>query len=495
MQVPSYLTRVDSLDDLILPMRYVPYIFVLVVSALCYAAAFPPLEWPALAWLAPVIWLGSVFDWSARKRFWAMFAVGYGIYAILAFWLTSLFSTLALLLWLIPAFYFGLWGLTIQCFAAKPWQRIVWPAVAWMGIEYFRCELAPLAFSFGGLGYGQVNRLGFSLASIVGVYGVSGCMILTGALAAEGWRNREPGPVWRTCAMAPVVLCMIAAFVPPATPTAQTESLGNVLLQQLRDGDDIGSYQSLPKRRESVDLIVWPELTFASDPRWRQSAWFMDLMRAEAAQAEWGILFGAIDYFTKDTGQNAPYYNTAFYLDTDGEVVATAGKNQPVQLMQDGLPAPDIVVMDMRTTQASALEPVRVGVGICYDGCFQRYSQRMVEKGADFLVFPTMNLEDWGVVQHRQHQRMFQMRAAETGRSVLTAAVSGPTFAAAPGGAVAAGPMPFGETKSLVVDILAPSPTVFNLGGWLVGPLAHLVFVLGVIWRTGVTLGSRFRRR
>lgn len=476
-------------------MQCVFLIFWLVVSALSYAAAFPPLEWASVAWLAPAIWLGIVFDWSARKRFWVMFGVGYGIYAIVAFWLTSLFSTLALVLWLVPAVYFGLWGVTIKIFAVNPWQRILWPVVAWIGIEYFRCELAPLAFSFGGLGYSQANRLGFSLASMVGVYGVSGWMVLTGALAAEAWRSVKNITLWKTAATAPVFLCVIAAIVPPATPSIKSEFLGNVLLQQLDASDDVGSHQSLPVREEAVDLIVWPELTFASDPRWRQSAWFMDLMRVEAAQAEWGVIFGAIDYFTEVTGPNAPYYNAAFYLSNDGEVVATAGKNQPVQLMRDGLPAPDVVVMDMKSFKPSALGPARAGIGVCYDGCFQRFSQRMVERGADFLVFPTMNLESWGVVQHRQHQRMFQMRAAETGRSVLTAAVSGPTFATAPGGSVAAGPLPFGKTHSLVVEIMSPSQTGFNMGGWLIGPLAHLVFMGGMFWNAGVTLGSRMRRR
>ena len=80
-------------------------------------------------------------------------------------------------------------------------------------------------------------------------------------------------------------------------------------------------------------------------------------------------------------------------------------------------------------------------------------------------------MEAWGALQHRQHQRMFQMRAAETRLPVLTAAVSGPTFAAAPGGAVLK-ELPFHKTGTLLVSF-APSnrSTLFTLGGWLMGPL------------------------
>jgi apolipoprotein N-acyltransferase len=163
----------------------------------------------------------------------------------------------------------------------------------------------------------------------------------------------------------------------------------------------------------------------------------------------------------------------------DGSIAASAGKNQPVQLLNDGLPAADVAVMNLST--AANYPPVKAGVGVCYDGCFQRFAQRMVSRGAQFLVFPTMNVELWGITQHLQHQRLFQMRAAETGRTVLVAAVSGPTFAAAPNGTPGQRAA-FHKTSAVLAKIQEPHTTLFNLGGWLIGPACLVLTLSGALW-------------
>jgi len=107
----------------------------------------------------------------------------------------------------------------------------------------------------------------------------------------------------------------------------------------------------------------------------------------------------------------------------------------------------------------------------------------MVARGASFLVFPTMNVELWGENQHRQHQRLFQFRAAETGRTVLVAAISGPTFAAQPTG-VATPRAPFHQTATITAEIRQPKQTLFNLAGWVTAPLGLAAFMLGLGWKS-----------
>lgn len=232
--------------------------------------------------------------WSdSRQRFWAMFGVGYIGSGLVVFWLSALFSSLAMLLWIVPALYFGLWGASLGWFVRSCWLKILWPVVAWTGIEYFRCELAPLAFSFGGLGYGQPNLVGFSCASVFGVYGVSAVMVLVGAVAAvDGTGSIKSVRSWFR--RVPLVVCMGLSLILPQLPKRPAAHLATVTLQQLAEGYDIAADEVLPLRNQATDLIVWPELTFAGDPRLRQSAWFLKMMQAEAAQAKWGVLFGSL---------------------------------------------------------------------------------------------------------------------------------------------------------------------------------------------------------
>jgi len=460
----------------------------IIAGVACYALAYPPVGFMSIGWLAPVFWLAALQTVeTARGRFWMMFAIGYGGSMFIVYWLTNLFSALAILLWVLPATYFGLWGLAAGLYQQSPaWIRIIWPAVAWIAVEYIRCELAPLAFPFGSLGSSQANVLGFSIASIIGVYGLSGLMILIAGAVVQGW---HAGPNERVLAISVLTLLASVALVPATVLQSDPQhKLGTAVLQQLGQNDDIAAWNTMPQRPDRpADLIVWPELTFADDPSRIQSQWFVQTMQQDAAQAHWGTVFGAIRLPETSQDVNDPFYNTAYFMNPTGTIVGSGGKNQPVQLMNDGIPAEDISVLSV---ESPSKPPLQLGLGVCYDGCFQRYSRRMVARGASLLVFPTMNVELWGEIQHRQHQRLFQFRAAETGRTVLVAAVSGPTFAAQPSGA-ATPRAPFHQTATITAEIQHPKQTLFNLAGWLTAPLGLAGFMLGLGWKSAGRLRTR----
>ena len=458
-----------------------------VAGSLAYAAAFPPVELTALAWLAPALWLTALRGLPGGQRFRVMFLPAYIGTALVVHWLWALFSGFSMLLWIIPALYLSLWaGISGITNAAPRWLRIVWPAIAWTGLEYFRAEMAPLSFAFGGLGASQANGVGFGLASAVGVYGVSGIMVLAGALAVELVFSRGRAPwLWVTTA----ILAGLTAYLWMDNQPTRRNNIGRVWLQQLAQTDDIASWTQIPDRPEDVqapDLIVWPELTYANDPSLPECRWFVNLMKHDAANARWGSIFGAVRLAEGSRSVMDPFYNTAYYMQHDGEIIASAGKNQPVQFIADGLPAEDVAVIDLvevdsnRREGMPAKSGLRIGLGICYDGSFQKYARRMVSRGARALIFPTMNIETWGPIQHTQHQRLFQMRAAETGRSVATSAVSGPTFMAQPGG-WANERAPYHQTVTLREEFLEPNETLFNRGGWLTGPVCLGLLAVGVL--------------
>jgi apolipoprotein N-acyltransferase len=345
-------------------------------------------------------------------------------------------------------------------------------------VEYFRAEQAPMRFSWLSLGYSQQNALGWALSPLIGVYGIGFLLAAWAAAFAALWPGRRGSPKTRfglwTLALMPAL-----SLVP--RPAWKGETLGTAWLQQSRDQD------MAPKAPDAegiaADLVVWPEYSLFDSPFTPGTSWFLEEAKKAAAKSRRGLLFGAEDFPEGGPKARNDFFNTAFLLDPAGQVAGKAVKNQPVQLIMDGHPAQDVAVMDL----PGEGPPLRLGAGVCYDGSYQNFSRKMALRGADILCFPTFNKADWGPVQHRQHQRMFQSRAMEHRLPVLVAANSGPTFAAWPGGEVAA-EIPGGTSEGLLAPIgRSPggAPTLFARGGWLIGPGLQGLFALGLgfAWR------------
>lgn len=439
-------------------------------------------------------WVSAVRGLPARRRFWIGFSGGFAAAAAIVFWLWPIFSFASLFLWGILAFYFGLWALLSQGITLPRYLFPIWTGVAWCGVEYLRGELAPLCFSWLALGYSQQNLIGSRLASVAGIYGVSMVMVIWGAAVAElgrhVWKMRGEGPSAASARLRAGLLLL--ASLPLLTligvPQWQGESRATAELQQLAEHDEIADLpETQPAASAPPDLIIWPEYCLFDDPYANHASWFLSRMKGEAGRSRQGVIFGAID-FPDGRSSDPSYWNTAFCLSAGGELLGKAVKNQPIQLLSDGEPASDISVLEIPPPPADADDrsPLRAGVGICYDGSFQRFSTRMARRGAEVLIFPTFNAASWGATQHRQHQRMFQTRAAETGLPVLVAAVSGPTFAAFPGGS-ASEALPFGRTGRVRVKVSPPAPpTHYVRWGWVTSPAACLLTLGGAIlgaWR------------
>jgi len=450
-------------------------------------ASFPPLEWYAVAWFTPLLWLVALDGLSARVRIRYMFGAGFLFAGGSLFWFWPLFDALSPVLWGVVALYMGAWGgLTALGGNFRGAGRIAWPAVAWVGIEYLRGEIAPLSFSWLSLGYSQINHVGFTLASIVGVYGVSFVLVFWGSSVLWCIRNLSDTPKSRA-AFVGLAAVPLVVFIQPA-PWAGG-SLGKALLVQRSTMENTESL-TLTKNAvlPSTSLVVFPEYSAYSDPFIRDGAWVLSAMKENAARAKGGVLFGAIRYLGSDPSRHE-FENTAFLIGRDGTLEASAVKNHPIPMTEDGRPAKSVTTMSIEGIPGPGEDDnaLVAGVGICFDGAFQRYARRLAHDGAEVLIFPTFNSDLWGPVQHLQHQRMFQMRAAETGLGLLVAAVEGPTVAIAPNGSVIRA-LPFGEAG--VMDAPIPRPaarTPFSMFGWYIGPgaLVALIIALGTILTRG----------
>ena len=119
----------------------------------------------------------------------------------------------------------------------------------------------------------------------------------------------------------------------------------------------------------------------------------------------------------KDQLPDGNFYNTAYVVSPDGEIVFKQAKKQPIQFFKDGKPAPSQQVWH------SPWGPI--GIAICYDFSYTRVIDELVKQGAQALIIPTMDVIEWGRAQHETHARLGPIRAAEYGVPVVRVCSSG----------------------------------------------------------------------
>ena len=99
---------------------------------------------------------------------------------------------------------------------------------------------------------------------------------------------------------------------------------------------------------------------------------------------------------------------------------------------------------------------------------------------------PSLDKIEWSARQHEQHGALFLHRAAENGRWLAVASSSGVTQLIDPRGQVR-DRIPLMNEDILIGEVgRANHRTMFQLGGWLIGPAMMLVtggVILWLIWR------------
>ena len=119
----------------------------------------------------------------------------------------------------------------------------------------------------------------------------------------------------------------------------------------------------------------------------------------------------------KDPVGTNNYYNTAFVVGTNGEVVFKQGKAVPIQFFNDGLPAPEQKVWNSPWG--------KIGFCVCYDLSYTRVTDELVRQGAQLIIVPTMDVMEWGRHEHELHSRIAPVRAAEYGIPIFRVDSSG----------------------------------------------------------------------
>lgn len=446
-------------------------------SGLLFALAFPGPDLGWLSWIAIVPLLLAIRDLTPSRSFWYGYLVG-----LLGF---------GSLLWWIRIFGLPAWGLLVSilalylggfaagtCFLVRGrLAALLWAApLTWVAVELAR-SVGPLGFPWGLLGLTQYRTPAvLGLASVVGVYGISGLIALVNAavVVAISPRRNGRGSAMALAAAALVVVAALAMAAASAGAVREAAQRGehrivavlqpNVPPQQRGDPSNAALLlagllrQTGEARSVGAEIIVYPETAVPTDLTEASG------LRTAIAQSASGAVVVAGAYMTGPR-------NGAFVLDAWGGLLGSYAKQRLVPFGEAGV-IPGVDALPVRTPVGT------IGMVICYDSAFPFMARSLVRGNADLIAVLTN--DGWfgrsaGPAQHAAHA---VVRAVETGRSVARAANTGSSMLIGPDGAVQRS-LPLDTAGVLVTSLPVGGPTTpYVSWGWLVAPLAVAAWLL-----------------
>jgi apolipoprotein N-acyltransferase len=414
----------------------------LALAVACFHAAYTSLKFPA----AGLLIFGYAFGLvkltdqpTVRRAFYFGLAAGFLCAVPQMFFFWKLFGPAAIPLWLVFAFWIGLFA-AIVCGSIRRWGKVkaAWLIpIVWTGVEYFRSELYYFKFSWLNVGYVFPNYE-FTPFLNYGMYVVGFLIFATASLFfCKASINR----LWIEAFI--ILLCLLTAFAlflelisaarfkspnPPVLIVGvQMEFPPVALIPKMLD-------QAFAKNT-NAPIFVLSEYTLDSPVPYLLKNWCREHSRY--------LVVGGKDFVTNDV-----YYDTAFVVGTNGEVIFQQAKSVPVQCFKDGLPA---------TKQEVWNSPWgKIGFCICYDLSYTRVTDELVRQGAQLLIVPTMDVEEWGRHEHELHSRVAPVRAAEYGLPIFRVASSGISQAVTGGGQVIAQTSIPGSTEIFSAQLRLP---------------------------------------
>jgi apolipoprotein N-acyltransferase len=426
------------------------------VTGLLLAAARPPLD---LGPLACVAFVPLFLAWRGRGP---RGAAGYAFVAGIAYhaWLMSwswYFGTVAIipLTGALAAYWAGagaVIGWLDRRNAASPFVV----AAVWVLAEAVVARVPLGGFSWGEVGYAFHDvGAGRALASaggiaLVGFFAVAGNGFVAEAIVAvrgrAGGRRRD----WvllaagaATVVLVPVVAIALRYEPRPTGPLRIAILQGNdknrdLTAEEERDRYLPNSHFALARDvRDPVDLIIFPESSMDADPR--TDAYLGDRLAGTARRNDAWVLANAVADAPGTDGQ--PAGTQALNLDVlyrpDGSVAGTYTKRHLVPFgeyipfrrwLEGRVGAIDQVPRDFEAGDRAGLFDVaghRVATIICFESAFGYQVRPLVRDGAQVIVVSTNNRSYRRSANSAQHLAIGQMRAAETGRPLVQAAISG----------------------------------------------------------------------
>jgi apolipoprotein N-acyltransferase len=460
-------------------------------SGALLALSRPPVDVGPLACVALVPLFVAWHDRRPRATAGYAFLAGVVYYALLCSW-TWYFGAVAIVP--LVAALAGYWA---AAGALIGWLRQRGLVNPWLTAAIWICADALVArFPFGGFSWGEVGYAfhdvspARAVASVGGLTFVSYLAVALNALLADLVVNRRTTrAVVQSVVGVVVVFTLVgAATVTRATPPAAGRLRvaivqGNDKDRELTDAEEATRY--LPRSHfalasritDPVDLIVFPESSMDADPRTDPYV-HSNLVRIAREHNAYVLANATVD--ADPSGKKASNLDVLFA--PDGSIVGTYAKRHLVpfgeyipfrSLLEPHISEIKKVPRDFEPGHAAGLFPVdgtRIGTLICFESAFGYQVRPLVRDGAEMLVVSTNNRSYRRSANAAQHLAIGQMRAAETGRPLVQAAISGISGFVDASGAVRDQTQLFDRTvvESTVVATTGQTPYV-RYGEWVLG--------------------------
>ncbi len=440
------------------------FLLATLIAALLSWAAFPPLGWGFLAFLAPASYL-----WALRNVGLSRQALGLGVlyggvsFGLILYWLWGLGFVAWFPLTVGFAAYAGLHAVVVWwARSMRPWQWWLLTVGSWALLDFARARYPFGGFPWGQLGYavgsmawprGAAQWIGASGWSVVAVAVAAGLALMMDDLRRQG--------LFAAPVAVAAVLVALGALFPPSTdgPALRVAIVqGNTPCPRVHcEGEKAAIYDAhleltgqIPAG--SVDMVVWGENALGGDFEPVGNPEVAVALAGEARRLEAYLLVSG----TRDVPDRPDLFaNVNLLIGPDGEAIGEYLKRHPVPYGEtvffreylDWIPQLSQVPRDMfrgdvpgvfplvQTVGEGSTETYTLGTVISFEGAFARHARDTARAGAQLLTVNTNEASFGNTPASDQLIGITRVSAAENGLDLIHAAITGKsTFIDAGGG-------------------------------------------------------------
>jgi apolipoprotein N-acyltransferase len=458
-----------------------------VVGGLLMWAAFPPLDWGLLAFIAPAPLL-----WASRKVESVFAALGIGFIQGLVFFGAMLvwIATLGIVAWLPLTTVMAAWT---ALYALLMWTFRLWPARRWWIIavagwgawEFIRARFPLGGFPWGDIGYAASGNPGFIGATQW--IGPSGWGLLAVGVAAGLVLTFESTDNWSLLVDPLVVTFMVMLAGGLFPPTAEGPAIQVAIVQggspcpgtHCQDENRLiyESHLELTQQLSpaEVDLVVWPENSLGTPFEPEDNREVRADLETEARRLDANLLVSGTRVVDEDQ-----FLNINILFADNGSRVGAYAKRHPVPFGEfvparplfAFIPELERVPRDMVRGDEAVVFPTDEGIigsVISFEGAFARYIRDEAEAGAQLMVVATNESSYGRGAASDQLIAMTRVNAAAVGQDLVHAAITGKSAIIRANGDIVAS-TDLLEVTNLVGEVRfrAAEPTLYvRLGDWL----------------------------
>lgn len=417
------------------------------IAGLATALSFPPVGW---WWLSPVSLMPLLFAWrhsSARRS--AACGLIYGIvaYGIVCAWMwffgAVAFAPFVLAMAAFPAAAGYTVALVRRSGVRGPWIE----AAVWVTFEGLRSR-----FPFGGMPWATVGSAlapvsaARALAPIGGVLLASFVVVAANGLLLDlALRVRAVPRAGRALVRAGAGVLALATLLALAVAVRPTPRVTGALRVATLQGNDLNRrltndeirdnylrashFALAAELRGDYDLIVFPESALDGEDPETDAGLKAEVTALARRHRSWVML-------NVNEERGGVTYNTNRIYDPQGLLVASYSKQHlvpfgeylPFEWVKAIAPQIEQIGNGYAPGTADLVVPVAgrpLTTIICFESAFGPQVRRTTGRGAEGIVLSTNNRSYRRSANSAQHVQLSQWRAAELGRPLLQAAISG----------------------------------------------------------------------